>query len=425
MNELNLSQIKYVIEFHLGNKAKFKRKIMPQENQFVSNFEDNEEFDELSENQREHVIDNSPVDNGDIETPFSTKDVKITTTPITVSSIVNRLSHDEIDLQPDFQRKANLWDNKKMSRLVESILLKMPLPIFYFDVSDPDRWLVVDGLQRLSTIKRFIVEKNNKRQLKLGHMEFLTHLNGKTYDDLDRPFQRIIEETQLVTYQIEPQTPKEVRYSIFNRINTGGLSLNAQEIRQALNQKGCAVKFLKEVTEQADFTKIVNMSNERMLDRELALRFIAFKLSPKFEHLKTLVSFLDGAMEKLDEIKDQTVLDDLSSQLIETLLFSETLLGKGHKFSRAMANTPDKTISKTKTLNRSMFDVLTVCLSEIKNKEQFLLCKIQFKEAFIAILQDDNHPLTISINQGTGSKQAVSTRFKEMRKLITIVQHGC
>jgi len=398
---------------------------MPQENQFVNNFEDNEEFDELSENQREHVIDNSSVDNGDIETPFSTKDVKITTTPITVSSIVNRLSHDEIDLQPDFQRKANLWDNKKMSRLIESILLKMPLPIFYFDVSDPDRWLVVDGLQRLSIIKRFIVEKNNKRQLKLGHMEFLTHLNGKTYDDLDRPFQRIIEETQLVTYQIEPQTPKEVRYSIFNRINTGGLSLNAQEIRQALNQKGCAVKFLKEVTEQAGFTRIVNMSNDRMLDRELALRFIAFKLSPKFEYLKTLASFLDGAMEKLDEIKDQTVLDDLSSQLIETLLFSEALLGKGHKFSRAMANTPDKKISKTKTLNRSMFDVLTVCLSEIENKEQFLLYKTQFKDAFITILQDDNHPLTISINQGTGSKQAVSTRFKEMRKLITIVQHDC
>lgn len=395
---------------------------MSQENQFDSLFEDNEEFDELSENQNGHSIDNSALDNGDIETPFSTKDVKITTTPITVSSIVNRLSHDEIDLQPDFQRKGGLWDKKKMSRLIESILLKMPLPIFYFDVSDPDRWLVVDGLQRLSTIKRFIVEKDNKRQLKLDHMEFLTHLNGKTYDDLDRPFQRIIEETQLVTYQIEPQTPKEVRYSIFNRINTGGLSLNAQEIRQALNQKGCAVKFLKEVTEKNIFRKVVKVANDRMLDRELALRFIAFKLSPNFEHLKTLASFLDDAMEKLDQIADKSMLDNLSEQLLESLAFSEELLGAEHRFSRAMANTPDNKITKTKTLNRSMFDVLTVCLSEIENKEQFLLYKTQFEDKFITILQDDNHPLTISINQGTGSKQAVSTRFKEMRKLITTVQ---
>ena len=335
---------------------------------FDNYFEDNEEYDESSGSQDELVIND-----GDIETPFSTKDVKITTTLITVSSIVNRLSHNEIDLQPDFQRKGGLWDKKRMSRLIESILLKMPLPIFYFDVSDPDRWLVVDGLQRLSTIKRFIVEKDSKRMLKLNHMEFLTQLNGKTYDDLDRPFQRIIEETQLVTYQIEPQTPKEVRYSIFNRINTGGLSLNAQEIRQALNQKGCAVKFLKGVTEQPIFKNVVNVANERMLDRELALRFIAFKLSPKFENLKTLASFLDEAMEKLDQTT-QSKLNDLSEQLLKALAFSEKLLGAGHHFSRAMANTQDNKISKTKTLNRSMFDVLTVCLSEIENQQQWNDC---------------------------------------------------
>lgn len=365
----------------------------------------------------EEEIESFDTANGYIETPFSTKDVKITTTPITVSSIVNRLKHDEIDLQPDFQRKAGLWDKKKMSRLIESILLKMPLPIFYFDVSDPDKWLVVDGLQRLSTIKRFLVERNNVKQLKLDHLEFLTTLNGKTFDDLERPFQRIIEETQLVTYQIEPQTPKEVRYSIFNRINTGGLRLNAQEIRQALNQKGAAVKFLKTVTELDEFKQVVNVRNDRMLDRELALRFFAFKLTPDLSGLKTLASFLDRAMEKLDEIEEQEVLDNLSSQLIETLVFSEELLGEKHHFSRSLADG-----SKTKTLNRSMFDALTVCLSEIEDKADFLIKKEQFKSFFIETLEDDLNQFTLSISKATSSKHAVYTRLYEMRELIKKVQ---
>ena len=179
--------------------------------------------------------------NGYISNPFSTKDIKITNQVFALPSLVNRLEHDEIDLNPDFQRKGNLWSPTNMSRLIESILLKLPLPIFYFDVSDPDKWIVVDGLQRLSTIQKFMVDKT----LKLKNLEFLTDLEGKNYDDLDRGFKRIFEGTQIVTYQIEAQTPKEVRYSIFNRINTGGLPLNAQEIRQALNQKGMGINFLQ------------------------------------------------------------------------------------------------------------------------------------------------------------------------------------
>lgn len=158
---------------------------------------------------------------------FSTKDIKITYAPILLPSLINRLKHEEI-VTPEFQRNSDLWTLKVMSRLIESILLKLPLPIFYFDVSDPEKWQVVDGLQRLSTIRRFFVNKN----LKLKNLQFLQELNGKHCDNLERGFQRTIDETTFLTYQIEAQTPKEVRYSIFNRINTWGTPLTAQEIRQ-------------------------------------------------------------------------------------------------------------------------------------------------------------------------------------------------
>lgn len=344
--------------------------------------------------------------------PFSTKDVKITNVVVSLSSVVERLQYKEIDLNPDFQRHSNLWTATSMSRLIESILLKLPLPIFYFDVSNSEYWIVVDGLQRLSTIKKFIVDK----KLKLVNLEFLNELNGKSYDDLDRTFQRVINETQIITYQIEAQTPKKVRYSIFNRINTGGLPLNAQEIRQALNQQGKGVEFLIDCAESETFRNIVSVPAKRMLDRELVLRFIAFKLTPNaYANFPSnnMGEFLDNAMEKLDAIKDENRLEELKKSLLNTLEFSEKILGEKHRFSRALAGN-----GKTKTLNRSLFDVITVCFSEIEDKKEFLLKKDAFLEKLIAILKDENGDFSKAITEGTSGKSAIENRFMIMNNLI-------
>ncbi|SHN94254.1 DUF262 domain-containing protein, partial [bacterium endosymbiont of Bathymodiolus sp. 5 South] len=149
----------------------------------------------------------------DITSPFSVNDIKVTHATVMLPTIINRLKRKEIGI-PDYQRQADLWSNNQKSRLIESILLKLPLPVFYFDVSDPEKWMVIDGLQRISTIKSFFV----KQTLKLKGLEFLIELNGKKCDDLPTNLQRTIEDTMFVAYHIEAQTPKEVRYSIFNRI---------------------------------------------------------------------------------------------------------------------------------------------------------------------------------------------------------------
>jgi hypothetical protein len=280
----------------------------------------------IEEDKKENEI------NGYINNPFSTKDIKITPITMALPSLINKLKYDEIDLNPDFQRHGDLWSPTNMSRLIESILLKLPLPIFYFDVSNPDKWIVVDGLQRLSTIKKFMVDK----KLKLKNLEFLEELDGKSYDDLDRGFYRIFENTQIVTYQIEAQTPKKVRYSIFNRLNTGGMPLNAQEIRQALNQQAKGVRFLIECAESDVFRNIVSVPAKRMLDRELVLRFMSFKLSPNATNefpFNNMGEFLDEAMEKLDNITDDEKLKELKNNLFETLEFSEKILGENQAYS--------------------------------------------------------------------------------------------
>lgn len=348
--------------------------------------------------------------NGDITNPFSTRDIRITHATISLSSIINRLENDEIDLNPDFQRNSDLWGRKQMSRLIESILLKLPLPVLYFDVSEPDEWLVVDGLQRLSTLKKFIVDK----KLILKDLEFLTSLDGLGYDDLDRSFKRIIDETQIITYQIEAQTPKEVRYSIFNRINTGGLSLNPQEIRQALNQKGKGMDFLKEVTENEIFKKIVGVSSKRMLDKELALRFVAFKLAGyKNFNSNKMKDFLDKAMDKLDAIKDESVISQLKNNLLETLEFSEIILGENHRFSRAIADE-----YKNRTLNRSLFDVISICFSEIEDRKKFIENKELFLKEFKELLTNEQGEFLRAITEGTSDKSAIEVRFGIMNNLI-------
>lgn len=362
------------------------------------------------------IIDDNIVSDVNIVNPFSTKDIKVTNATIALSSLISRLEHNEIDLNPDFQRNDNLWNRKKMSRLIESILLKLPLPVFYFDVTDPSKWIVVDGLQRLSTLKKFIVDK----KLKLYNLEFLAQLNDKNYEDLDRSLKRVIDETQIVTYQIEAQTPKEVRYSIFNRINTGGLSLNAQEIRQALNQKGQGVNFLKEICENDIFKKVVGISSQRMADRELALRFIAFKLTHYTEFKgPDMGTFLDNAMDMLDKIDDVSILDQIKNDFFDSLLFSEKVLGQKHRFSRSLAIKDN-----IRALNRSLFDVISVCFSEIEDKNKFLLEKETFVNKFKNLLLDQKGEFSKSITEGTSSKSVVETRFRIMNKLIKEVLNG-
>lgn len=243
------------------------------------------------------IEDNAP----DISDPFDPKEIDIKSRPYLVEQCIKRLQHGEITLTPDFQRNASIWKAGQKSRLIESLLLRIPVPVFYIATDENDNWLVVDGLQRLSTLKEFILDKT----LVLRDMEFLKQYEGEGFDGLPRNMQRRLNEAELLMHVIQPGTPRFVTRTIFKRINTGGLPLSAQEIRHAL-YLGKSTDLLKDLVAEEAYIQTTEgrLRDDRMLGRECALRFMAFHIfTPDSYTKKDMDGFLCRAMEEINGMR--------------------------------------------------------------------------------------------------------------------------
>jgi transcriptional regulator with XRE-family HTH domain len=199
-----------------------------------------------------------------VQAPFNPDDIRIKSEQQSIGTLTSRIRSGAIDMGTNFQRHPDLWSVTKMSRLIESILLRLPLPTFYFYVANHNLWQVVDGLQRLSTIRQFIVQGT----LPLEGMEHLTQLNGKTYLQLSAEQHRRILEHQVTLQLIEKETPQEVLYSLFRRLNTGGLILNDQELRNALAQPR-ERNFLRRLARDPHYIKIFGSTDLACLRNQM------------------------------------------------------------------------------------------------------------------------------------------------------------
>jgi hypothetical protein len=341
--------------------------------------------------------------------PFNPSEIDIVVEPKSLDSLIERIQHEEIDMNTDFQRHADLWDNQKMSRLIESILIRFPLPAFYFDASEDDNWLIVDGLQRLSSIRKFVIDK----KLRLSGLEFLTDLKGCTYDELNRKYQRRIKECPVTVYMIKPGTPDDVKYSVFRRINTGGLTLNNQEIRNAL-AKPEDRQLLEDAANLKYSKAMLGDLSKRMKDQELVLRFWAFY---RFDYLdeknkKQMASFLDKAMEEIKQ-GDDDYRAMFRRKYASAIKRCYQLLGES-----GFEKDPSSNMSK-KSKNSSLLEVWMVGLAKTckSDFEKLLNHQPEFQRCAQALLQDNEFLKAISYN--TQKKDHVKIRHNKVKALIS------
>jgi uncharacterized protein with ParB-like and HNH nuclease domain len=382
-------------------------------------------------NQNEKDINNDvESDDTELETitePFDPTMIDVKTRNPSIYSIMQRLQHQEIDLMPDFQRQAGLWDITKKSRFIESLLLRIPLPVFYVASDKDDYWIVIDGLQRLYTLNGFISVSDEKKEEKfaLQGLEFLKDFENKKFAQLPRGMQRRILETEPVFHIIQPSTPKNVTRTIFQRINTGGLYLSAQEIRNALYQ-GQSSQLLKELANSKAFKNATNnsVSDERMMAREFVLRYLAFTLTPAEKYkIQSLDQFLSDAMEKLNQVSSAWLNQQKSS-------FKKAMETANQIFDKQAFRKQYDKAERTYPINKALFETWAVELSQCNNEQIAVLIKHREKvnEYFIKLLEghylpsnilpDDDIGFENAISQQTASVKKVHFRFKAIKGLI-------
>ena len=334
--------------------------------------------------------------------------INIFTREPTIEQLLRRINEEALDLAPDFQRHANIWKDDAKSRLIESILIRIPLPAFYIDATNEDKWLVVDGLQRLSALKQFMSDK----KLNLCGLEYLINLEGKNYNEIGRRYQRRIEETQVTVYLIEKGTPPEVKYNIFKRINTGGLPMSPQEIRHALNP-GKATKFLAKLATSNEFEQVTNLSDPRkmrMEDREFILGSVAFMLtSYKNYQSETRDLFLTKALSKINNMSESEL------GAIENN-FKKAMVAAWEIFEINAFRKVSQKQKKKFPINKALFEVWSVNLSLLSDEQLDILKqhKEQLIEKFRNYVDDDGEFLT-SISQAA---EKIEYRFKIIEKII-------
>ncbi len=355
-----------------------------------------------------------------IEVPFDPSQINIKIVPRNIGQLVELLEDEQI-LIPRYQRLPNLWSETKKSRFIESLMLDLPIPLFYFDEGEDKKWYVVDGLQRMSTLEHFMIGKGeigkNKESLKLQNLEFLQDYNGKTWQELPKDIKRRINSNQVTINLIGKGTPDEVKYTIFSRINQGDVPLKAQEIRTALFQ-GYRVDFLESlITEESEAGRYFKLATDgsvkskRQEDLDFISRFVAFYLIDFNDYEPDMDRFITMGTKKIpNNINEQ---NQIRCDFIKAMRLAY------HIFNKDSFRKRQNVIDSRKPINKPIFEVLGVSFAKLT--EDKIETLVQKKDEFVSTFvefQKTNTKFWNAITTGTATKDSVINRNREFQTLL-------
>lgn len=317
-------------------------------------------------------------------------------------------------IQPDFQRHF-VWDTTKSSRLIESTFLDIPIPVIYLSEEKDGKEYVIDGQQRLTAFFSFIDGKfPDGNDFKLTNLKVFTELNRKLFNEIEEELQDKIRYYKIRIITFKRESEANLKFEIFERLNTGAVSLNDQELRNCI-YRGPYNELLKELSENNDFMYLLalNRPDKRMKDVELALRFAAFYHFTYLKYKPPMRKFLNNDMEEYQRIsKDKT--DELRYEFKNATIIIRSLLDNHafKRFYRGDEKNPNGNW-EPKRFNASLYDILMYSFArEDKNRVYQNLDSI--REALIYLMTNDPEFID-SIELSTSSIQAVTKRFDKWR----------
>ena len=333
-------------------------------------------------------------DAGDPGSDYPLDKVLIRNENRTVHDVLRRIRQGQYVMNPDFQRDF-IWNESQQSKLIESVLMRIPLPVLYLAEDQDGKMIVVDGLQRLSTFRRFV---DGDLRLRLDQQP---ELNGKRFDDLAARLQNRIEDCNLILYVIDSQVPERARLDIFERVNSG-VPLTRQQMRNSL-YNGPATRLLRKQTDTELFFDATGGSLRRdtMRDREFVNRFCAFQMFPLKQYRGEMDEFLADALIQMNRMNAQE-LAELSSQF-QTGLKNNLLVFGRHAFRKRQRSQAHRSV-----INASLWDVMVTGLSRADS---------DVVETVAADLQDrfynlmENEDFITAITYGTNATRRVNDRF--------------
>ena len=320
-----------------------------------------------------------------------------------VSDIVRMIEDKDIRLDPDYQRNY-VWDNKKASMLIESIILNVPIPVIYVSQEEDDSWSVIDGLQRLSSLKRFFDGK-----FKLSGLEILSDLNKSDITTLNPKALRMLKNGLLRVIMITHDSNEEIKYDVFMRLNTGSVHLTEQELRNCL-YRGTLNKFLKEVVQNQKWLALMGLKepHKRMADREMVLRFLAIWKNWDNEngvlngYKGRMKSFLNAFMNDHKEIKGQEA-NEWKRQFEVTVEKVYQVYGE-YAFKRQGLDG-----MREKTINRAIIDVIMLSATQ-HSMDELMSNRDRIAKRFLEMTNNDVE-FRNSIKIGTSDTKVITSRL--------------
>lgn len=233
------------------------------------------------------------------------KSVSFDSYDITVRQILDMVGERSIDIAPEYQRHF-IWGLDRQSTLIESLLLGIPVPSLFMATNPDATWEVIDGLQRLTTMVNFLADDatilriNPKgKRLRLEGLEKLSEMNGLTFGDLPKSVQLHLQTRPVRVTVLNDKTDRGVRFDLFERLNTGGVELHPQEIRNCV-YIGKFNEMLKELAKNTDFRLVVKTTENKERTgnfEELVLKFFAYYQDRQL--------FVHGVKDFLNEYMDR------------------------------------------------------------------------------------------------------------------------